>query len=97
VGAFPVQGFARANTTVSVFITDSGYAEGATVYLTQDGNTPKAVANAAIGGAPMEVLVSLTATAFGASSMTLAPCADPGADTDCQKKVPQPSTLSPNT
>jgi len=35
VGAFPAQGFARSNTAVSVFITDSGYAAGATVYLTQ--------------------------------------------------------------
>ena len=85
MGAFPVQGFARANTTVSVFITDSGYAEGATVYLTQDGSTT-AVANAAIGGSPMEVLLSLTASTPGSSSMTLAPCVDPVADADCDKK-----------
>ena len=50
-----------------------------------------------MGGSPMEVVLSLMATNPGGSSITLAPCADPGADTDCQKKVPQPSTLNPNT
>ena len=85
-GAFPASGFARADTLVSVFITNSGYAARDTVFLTQGGATT-AMANAAIGGSPMEVVLTLTSTTPGDSSITLVPCADPGSDGDCQKKA----------
>ncbi|KAJ1473645.1 hypothetical protein T484DRAFT_1835196 [Baffinella frigidus] len=85
VGAFPASGFAGSNTAVSVFLIDSGYTLHDTVFLKQDGVTT-AVANAAKGGSPMEVLLTLTATVSSASSMTLAPCKDPTKDANCLKK-----------
>jgi len=45
------------------------------------------VPNGAIGGSPVEVILTLTATAPGASAMTLAPCADPGVDAECANKA----------
>ncbi|KAJ1467726.1 hypothetical protein T484DRAFT_1857865, partial [Baffinella frigidus] len=86
VGAFPASGFAGSDTVVSIFISDSGYATGNTVYVTQDGATTP-FANAAIGGSPLEVVLTLTTTTPGVSPMTVSPCADPSADADCLKKV----------
>ncbi|KAJ1467369.1 hypothetical protein T484DRAFT_1859028, partial [Baffinella frigidus] len=86
VGAYPASGFAGSNTAVSVFLADSGYTAQDTVYLTQDGSTT-ALANAAKGGSPMEVILTLTSATPGASNMTLAPCVDPSVNATCLQKV----------
>ena len=88
VGVSPNKGFAGTDTKISVFILDSGYGVGDLVYLAQGDGGAKQITNAAVGGSPMEIVITLTSSAedHGAVLISIAPCIEPSLDNDCKKK-----------
>ena len=90
VGVFPEKGFAGSDTAVSVFIQNSGYSGGDSVWLTQGTGEPTKILGAIVGGSPMEIALTLFANAedFGVLDMSLAPCEIPAKNPHClEKKV----------